>query len=127
MKPILSPRQFAHPRHLPVELLQRRPSHFIPPPPSPLKFTDTSTLPSGVCKKSRSPEVIPPPLHSLSEMVRTSLTELAQSGDCGIMVLSFAQHLMLDIPFIPGCEYANMPKKRREFANGLWKVKDDKA
>ncbi|CAH9093614.1 unnamed protein product, partial [Cuscuta epithymum] len=44
-------------------------------------------------------------------------------GECGMMVLSFAEHLMLELPFIPGCEYENMATKRCEFANRLWMLK----
>ncbi|CAH9090647.1 unnamed protein product [Cuscuta europaea] len=48
-----------------------------------------------------------------------------RGGGCGMMVLSFAEHLMLELPFILGCEYENMAKKRCEFANRLWNLKND--
>ncbi|CAH9105564.1 unnamed protein product [Cuscuta epithymum] len=66
-------------------------------------------------------------LHPWQAVAVDAVPQQRGGGDCGIMVLSFAQHLMLDIPFIPGCEYANMPNKRREFAKGLWKLKEDQA
>ncbi|CAH9075482.1 unnamed protein product [Cuscuta epithymum] len=46
------------------------------------------------------------------------------SGECGVMVASYAEHLLLGKPLVPGCEYSNMWNKRCQYAVRLWGVKN---
>ncbi|CAH9136970.1 unnamed protein product [Cuscuta epithymum] len=45
------------------------------------------------------------------------------SSECGVMMMAFAEHLALEYPLTPGCDYDNMLDMRSQFAVRLWRLK----
>ncbi|CAH9062910.1 unnamed protein product [Cuscuta epithymum] len=46
-----------------------------------------------------------------------------RSEECGAMVASFGEHLLMGKPLVPECEYANMWNKRCQYVVPLWRLR----
>ncbi|VFQ60854.1 unnamed protein product [Cuscuta campestris] len=46
----------------------------------------------------------------------------SDSGDCGIMVLAFAEYLMAGLPLLPSCKHDHVQDFRKEFGVRLWRL-----
>ncbi|CAH9129567.1 unnamed protein product [Cuscuta epithymum] len=49
------------------------------------------------------------------------------SGECGVMVLAFAEQLLQGKSLLPDCDYGNMSNKRLEYGIRLWRLKKEDA
>ncbi|CAH9131548.1 unnamed protein product [Cuscuta epithymum] len=59
----------------------------------------------------------------VAELVEGVPQQGGGSGECGVMIAAFAEHLLMGKDLLPGCEYANMWNKRCQYAVRLWGVK----